>query len=140
MAALALHFDPRPRHTALRAFPDTLRAVAATVAVFAIGGFGAVRLLLPAALRRYELLWVLPTGACTVGLVMTVLGFAAVPYPVSLALVLAVGLALGVYAVRRRGWPQAPPSRLAWPAYLAVLVAVVALVPMVFREQYAAPV
>ncbi len=108
--------------------------------LFAIGGFGAARLLLPAGLRRYELLWMLPTGACTVGLAMTVLGFAAVPYPVSLALVLAAGLALGVYAVRRRGWPELPARRLAWPTYVAVLVLAVALVPMVFRQQYAAPV
>ncbi len=140
VAALAWHFDPKPRHYALRAFPDTLRSVGATAVVFAIGGFGAVRLLLPAALRRYELLWVLPTGACAIGLVMTVLGFAAVPYAASLALVLVAGVALGVYAVRRRGWPESPVGRLAWPAYLAVLVAVVALVPMVFVHQYAAPV
>jgi hypothetical protein len=136
----ALHFDPRPRHTALRAFPDTLRSVAATLVLFGIGGFGVVRLVLPAALRRYELLWILPTGGCVVGLAMTVLGFAAAPYPLSLTLVLTAGLALGVYAVRRRGWPEIPGARLAWPTYLAVLVAVVALVPMVFRQQYAAPV
>jgi len=110
------------------------------VALFAVGGLGAVRRLLPAALRRYELLWVLPTGACTVGLAMTVLGFAAVPFPVSLALVLAGGLALGVYGVRRRGWPELAPGRGAWPAYVAVLVLCVALVPMVSVQQYAAPV
>jgi hypothetical protein len=140
LAALAWHFAPRPHRTAARAWPDTLRAVAATVLLFGVGGFGAVRLLLPAALRRYELLWVLPTGACTVGLALTVLGFAAVPYPVSLGLVLAAGLALGVYAVRRRGWPELALGRQAWPAYIAVLVLAVALVPMVFVLQYAAPV
>jgi hypothetical protein len=138
--ALAWHFAPRPHRTALRAFPDTLRSIAATVLLFAVGGFGAVRLLLPTALRRYELLWVLPTGACAVGLAMTVLGFAAVPYPVSLPLVGAAGLALGAYAVRRRGWPQLAIGRVAWPAYLAVLVLCVALVPMVSKRQFAAPV
>jgi hypothetical protein len=138
--ALAWHFAPRPHRTALHAFPDTLRSIAATFVVFAIGGFGAVRLLLPNALRRYELLWVLPTGACTVGLAMTALGFAAVPYPVSLPLVQVAGLALGVYAVRRRGWPELAIRRVAWPTYLAVLVLCVALVPLVSIKQFAVPV
>jgi hypothetical protein len=140
LAALAWHFAPRPHRTAARAWPDTLRAVAATVVLFAVGGFGVVRLLLPAALRRYELLWVLPTGACAVGLALTVLGFAAVPYPVSLALVLAAGLGLGFWAVRRHGWPELAVYRQTWPAYVAVLVLAVALVPMVFVQQYLAPV
>ena len=90
-----------------RPLPDVLRALASTVVVFGIGGFGLVRLLLPGPLRDYELLWVLPTGGCAVGLAMTVLGFATVPYPVSLALVLVGGLGLGVLAVRRRGWTRA---------------------------------
>ena len=54
--------------------------------LFGVGGFGLVRLMLPDALRDYELLWVLPTGGCAVGLALTLLGFAHVPYPVALAL------------------------------------------------------
>ena len=46
------------------AAPGTVRAVAGTVVLFGIGGFGLVRLLLPAPLRRHELLWVLPAGGC----------------------------------------------------------------------------
>ncbi len=91
-------------------------------------------------LRRYELLWVLPAGACASGLVLTVLGFAAVPYPASLPLTLAAGAVLAVYAVRARGWPELPAARLAWPIFVALIVLAVALVPMVFHQQYAAPV
>ena len=47
--------------------PDVLRALAATLLLFGVGGFGLVRLLLPAPLRRHELLWVLPAGGCAVG-------------------------------------------------------------------------
>jgi hypothetical protein len=140
LAALAWHFNARPRHDAFSALPDTLRTLAATAVVFAIGGFGAVRLLLPARLRAFELLWILPTGGCAVGLAMTVLGFAAVPYPVSLATVLLAGAGLGVFAVRRRGWPELSLRRLAWPLYLAAVVLTVALVPVLFVQHYAAPV
>jgi hypothetical protein len=140
LLALAWHFNVAPRHRALDAMPDVLRAVGASILVFAIGGFGPVRLLLPGALRRYELLWVMPAGGCAVGLALTVLGFAGVPYPVSLTLVLVAGAGLGAYAVRRRGWPEVRPPSLAWPLYLAFVILVVALVPLVFVYHYAAPV
>jgi hypothetical protein len=97
-----------------------------------------VRLLLPDALKRTELLWILPTGGCAVGLAMTVLGFAAVPYAASLPLVLLAGLALDAYAVKRRGWPDRPKvASLGWPVYLAGVVAFLALVPMLFEIHYA---
>lgn len=112
----------------------------ASVVAFGLGGFGLVRLLLPAPLRRYELLWVLPTGACAVGLAMTILGFAAVPYPASLAIVLAGGALLAARAVRTRGWPELPAARLAWPTYLALVVLAVGLVLVVLRQHYLAPV
>jgi hypothetical protein len=140
LAALAWHFNARPRHEALSALPDTVRALAATVVLFGVAGFAPVRLLLPAPLRRYELLWVMPTGACAVGLVLTVLGFAAVPYPVAVALLVVAALALDVYAVRARGWPSVPRAGLAWPVFLAFVVLTVALVPMVFVQHYAAPI
>jgi hypothetical protein len=139
LAALAWHFDAPPRSETLGALPNVLRTIAATIVVFAIGGFGLVRLLLPGQLRRYELLWVVPTGACAVGLAMTILGFAAVPYPASLALVLLGGLGLGAAAIRRRGWPAGAMRRLSWPTYLAFAVLSVALVPMVMVHHYAAP-
>jgi hypothetical protein len=139
LVALTWHFNAKPRHEILSAAPDTLRALAATVVVFGVGGFGLVRLLLPAALREYEVLWVLPTGGCAVGLGLTLLGFAYVPYPVALAVVLVVGLGLGVYAVRRRGWPSGL-RRAGWPAFVALAVTFVALVPMLLVAHYAAPI
>jgi len=140
LLALAWHFNARPRHEAFSALPDALRALGATGLLFAIGGFGLVRLLLPDALREYELLWVLPTGGCAVGLALTLLGFAHVPYPVSFGLVVIGGLALAVVAIRRRGAPPLPAARLAWPVFVAVAVAFVALIPMLLHQHYAAPV
>lgn len=120
--------------------PDTLRALGATVVLFGIGGFGLVRLLLPAPLRRHELLWILPAGGCAVGVEMTLLGFAAVPYPASLALVLVAGVALGVFAVSRRGWPSVDARELRWPAFLGLGVLAVALLPVISVQHFAAPV
>ncbi len=117
-----------------------MRALAATVVLFGVGGFGLVRLLLPDPLRGYEPLWILPTGGCAVGLALTVLGFAHVPYTLSLALILAGGLALGAYAVRHRGRPQLDRRRLGWPALLMAVVTLVALVPMLLQQHYAAPI
>ncbi|MGI8863911.1 MAG: hypothetical protein ACR2JH_05840 [Solirubrobacteraceae bacterium] len=140
LLALAWHFNLRPRHAVLNALGDTARSLLATVVVFGICGFGLVRLLLPERLRDGELLWVLPTGGCAGGLLMTALGFAAIPYAVSLVLVLCAGLAFAAYAVRSRGWPAVPSRRLGWPVYMAFVVLVVALVPMLFHQHYAAPV
>jgi hypothetical protein len=139
VAAIALHFDARPRRRALDALPDTLRVLAALVAAFGACGLGTVRLLLPAPLRRYELLWVLPAGGCVAALALTVLGFAGVPFPISLAVVLTAGVGLSAHAIRARGRP-ALEARLAWPAFVACAVLAVALVPMVSIQHYAAPV
>ncbi len=120
--------------------PDSLRALAAAVVVYGITGLGPARLLLPEPLRRNELLWVMPTGACVTGLVLTVLGFAGLPYPLALGLLLAAGVALDVYAVGRSGWPAVSRQELAWPVYLAIIAISVALIPMVLAQHYAAPV
>ena len=115
--------------------------MAATVLLFAVTGFGLTRLLLPEGLRRSELLWVLPVGACATGLAMTVLGFLAVPFVVNLGLVLAAGVVSGVVALRRRP-PTGRAAALgqlragAWPLWLTVLVIAVALVPL-FRAGFA---
>jgi hypothetical protein len=138
--AVAWHFNTRPRHEALAAVPDVLRALGATALLFGVGGFGLVRLMLPDALRDYELLWVLPTGACAVGLALTVLGFAHVPYAVSFALIVIGGVGLAAFALRRRGRPRLPAARLAWPMFLAAVVTFAALVPMLLHQHYAAPV
>ena len=57
-----------------------LRATLAATLLFLVGGFGLTRLLLPEHARGYELLWAPAVGACAVGLVMTALGFAFVPF------------------------------------------------------------
>lgn len=119
------------------AVPDLVRAGAAGVVLFGICGFGLVRLLLPAGLRRYEPLWILPVGACACALSLTLLGYLYVPFDLALVAVLLAGLALGGFAVRRRG---AGPERAAWrragwPAYVALLLAAVALIPL-FRAGF----
>jgi len=114
-----------------------LELMLAAATFFGVCGFGATRLLLPAGLRRYELAWVIPVGACTSALGMTVLGFAFVPFKISIALMVVAGVALGVFAIRRTGAPTRPPrwTELGWPAYVAMILACVALVPL-FRAGY----
>jgi len=112
-----------------RALPELLAVSVAAVGLFAVGGLGLTRWLLPDALRRYELVWVLPVGACAVALALTVLGFAHVPFKVSLGIVIACGVVAAALAYRRRpGMPALRP--FAWPAYIGVLLAAVSLIPL----------
>jgi hypothetical protein len=118
------------------AIPPIARVALAAGVLFAVGGCGLTRLLLPSGLRRHEPLWILPVGACAVSLTMTALGFAAVPFKLSLAITLAAGAALGAAVWRRSG----PPTGFtwqgtAWPAYIAVILACVSLVPL-FRAGF----
>lgn len=121
---------------ALPAVGAAARAIAAAALLFAVCGLGLTRLLLPEGLRSTELLWVLPVGACAAAIGMTALGYAAVPFELALALLVAAGLALAVWAIRRAGPPARPELGLAWPAYVAALLACVALVPL-FRGGFA---
>jgi hypothetical protein len=112
-----------------RALPELLAVSVAAVGLFAVGGLGLTRWLLPDALGRYELVWVLPVGACAVALALTVLGFAHVPFKVSLGIVIACGVVAAALAYRRRpGMPALRP--FAWPAYIGVLLAAVSLIPL----------
>ena len=108
----------------------TARTFGAAALLWAACGLGVTRLLLPEGLRRYELLWVLPVGACTSSLALTVLGFAYVPQPVALVAVLLAGVLTSILALRRQGPPAAPPEHAVLVAYLALLLALVALVPL----------
>lgn len=122
----------------IAAVDEVLQAGLVTVALFALFGVAPTRVLLPAALRAHELLWILPVGACAAALELAALGYARVPLPVSLA-VLATANLVAIAAVVRRHGPPALPRRagdVAWPLWIAVLVASVALVPM-FRAGYA---
>jgi hypothetical protein len=123
---------------------EALRVAAATVVLFAITGFGATRLLLPAPLRRHEAVWVLPVGAVVMALALGSLGYAHVPFDLSLGLVLAGGVALGVVAWRHdpglipRSVPAGATSwrMLLVALYVAALVGAIALLPM-FRGGFA---
>ncbi|MEY2534762.1 MAG: hypothetical protein QOF29_2672, partial [bacterium] len=121
-----------PRHDIVDPIPDTLRALAAAVVLFGVCGLGVTRLLLPDSLRRHELLWVLPTGACASGLALMALGFAGIPFLANLVLVLVAGAALSARSLRAppRG---APP----WPVFLAAAIVAVALMPMVLEVHFA---
>lgn len=128
----------KPRHEVLEALPDTLRALAAALVVFGVTGLGVTRLLLPRSLARHEALWVLPTGACVTGLALMALGLCAVPFVVSLIVVLLAGLALSIWAVRRNGPPAlGPRSELGWPVFLALAVIAVAITPMIMELHFA---
>ena len=118
------------RRQALHSLPDLARAVFGAVVLFGVSGYGIVRLLLPRALAAREPLWVLPTGACASGLALTVLGFLAVPFKVSGALVLVGGGVLAVLVRRRSTRVPAARGDVAWAGWIAVLLACLALVPM----------
>ena len=136
--------------TGLSAVDDAARAGLAAFVLFAVAGFGIVRLWLPEGLRRHELLWVLPVGACASGLELALFGYARVPFEVNLALVLVVGVALGVFALRREtgrdagrdtgrdtgpATPGVSVAEIAWPVWIGLLLICIALVPM-FRSGF----
>jgi hypothetical protein len=120
---------------------ETMHVGAACVVLFGIVGFAPTRLFLPAGLRRHELLWVLPVGAVGTALELALLVYASVPFNVALGIMVLASVAAGVYAWRRDpGLPLARSAveagaRTSWrallvPLYLALLVALIALVPM----------
>jgi hypothetical protein len=117
---------------------EALLAGGAAVALFAVCGLGVTRLALPAELRAHELLWILPVGACVAAVELAILGYLRVPFAANLAAVLALNAVLAAVVLRRAGPPARPPAlrEVAWPLWLAVLVACVALVPM-FRAGFA---
>jgi hypothetical protein len=124
-------------HVARHAVLPTVRVAAAALGLFAVAGFGVVRLFLPATLRRHELLWVAPVGACVAALELTLLGYAFVPFDVSLGAVILAGLLTAFFAVRRRGLPARPRpiGGTLWPLYVAAIIAGLVLCPL-FRGGY----
>src|SRR4051794_10952026 len=119
------------------AVPAIVRSGVAALVLFGMCGYGPARLLLPGTLRVG--LFVLPVGAACSTLALTVLGLLHVPLPVSLGVVLACGVVLGVVALRRP--PRAGPRgdrvvSLAVPLALAALIAAIALLPS-FRAGFA---
>jgi hypothetical protein len=119
-------------HVARRAAVPAFRVAAAGLGLFVVCGFGVVRLLLPDRLARDELIWVAPVGACVAAIELTLLGYAFVPFDVSLGIVIAIGLATAVVSVRRRGWPAVPRpiGGTLWPIFIAGIVAFLVLSPL----------
>ena len=120
LLALTWHFNAKPRHEIFSAAPDTLRALAATVVVFGVGGLrpGAaaaagraarVRAAVGAAHRRLRR----RPGADPARLRLRPLPGRARRSCWSPA------LGLGAYAVRRRGWPALGPAASGWPTFVA---------------------
>ncbi len=113
------------------AVPDVLRAAIATVAFFGVCGYAAALRWTPPALYPVRALLVLPVGAVAGPMALTLLGFALVPFPVSLPLTLTAFAVWGI-AEHRKRTPQ-PAGGVAWPQLaviaVAVLIAAVALIP-----------
>ncbi|MEX2195834.1 MAG: hypothetical protein WD844_11160 [Thermoleophilaceae bacterium] len=128
VAALAIADDAGVAGPA--ALPDVARALAASVAVLGVCGFPLARLLVPESIAAWRPLLVLPLGAVGCALALTLLGFALVPFGVSLPLVLAAGIVGCVLTARRpvTGSP-APAPHLLGLAAVGLLIVAVALVP-----------
>jgi len=141
-AAIALALAAESGGKVPGALPEVTRVFAAAGLLFGLCGYAPTRLLCPAALRDRWPLLVLPTGAMVSGLVLSVLGFAAVPFRASLSVTLAAAalaaLACHLWAPAlaraRRPAPRdpllgGPALRLLWPAFIALLVAAITLLP-----------
>lgn len=123
----------------LSGVPEMVRGTAATLALLALAGYAPARLLVPEALWPHFPLFVPLVGCATAGLGLATLGFAGVPFGVSLPTLLVVAAASAVATRRRLGPARASAEQtaaaggwrlaLGWPAYLAVLLAAVLVLP-----------
>jgi hypothetical protein len=121
------------------ALPDVLRAAGGALLLYGAGGYALARVALPEPLRGQWPLWVLPIGAMSSGVLMTLLGFAAVPFKLNVALTIAAGAAAAIVVHTRNAVPAWRPARAAdllLPAWAAALIVAICLVP-VFRSGYA---
>ncbi|MEA2495742.1 MAG: hypothetical protein QOJ29_3653 [Thermoleophilaceae bacterium] len=112
------------------AVPVVARVAIATVAVFLVCGYAPAALLTPAALRAWWPLLVLPLGAITSGMALTLLGFAAVPFHIALALTLVAGIVAAARVEQPRvDRQEALLLTIVALACAAALVVAIALVP-----------
>ena len=95
----------------LEAAPAVARTLAAATVLFALSGYAIARAILPARLRPDLALFVLPIGAVVSALALTLLGFLAVPFPVSLAAMVLAGATTAAVARRRLGPEPAAANR-----------------------------
>ena len=128
----------------LSAIPDVVRAGAATLLLFGACGYAPARLLLPEGMRGHLPLLVLPVGAAASGLALTPLGFFGVPLPVSLAVVLLLGIGGAVVVTRRRPRESSKAARagglglrILWPAAIALTVAALLVSPLFRPDSFA---
>ncbi|MDQ3644409.1 MAG: hypothetical protein M3356_02740 [Actinomycetota bacterium] len=129
------------------AIPDVLRAGAAAGLLFGACGYAPARLLLPASMQPHLPLLVLPIGAVSSSLALTLLGAFGVPLPFSLAVLLLAGAGSAVLVHRRDGdSPPSPPDlervggiglRLLWPAAIAIGVAALMASPQLRADSLA---
>jgi len=128
------------------AVPDVARGIAATLALIVLCGLAPTRLLLPRELLPHFALLVPLVGCAVAALALTALGFAGVPFGVSVATVLILGVVAAVVVRLRLGPARADVAEneraggrllaVGWPAYLAALLVAMLLVP-VFQAGYA---
>lgn len=112
------------------AVPLVFRVALATTAVFLVCGYAPAVLLTPVRLQAWWPLLVLPLGAISSGMALTVLGFAAVPFHVALAVTLVAGVLAA--ALVQRPWLDrgtASIGTLVALACVSALIVAVALVP-----------
>lgn len=108
----------------------TVRALLAALALFLPLGDLLCRLALPRGLRQLHPLLVLPVGAAGSSLALTILGYARIPLPVSLTVVVAGALAADGVVRMRRG-PAGPFGRDVAPwLVVAALATSIALLPL----------
>lgn len=129
--------------------PEVARAAAALLALIAAAGYAPARLLAPRDMLAHFALLVGLVGIVVAGLALSLLGFLGVPLAVSLAVVLLAGLVAGVLLRVRSGPLRAPPANLAAaggrlltlaaPAYLALLIVAVLLVPILRDDLASVP-
>jgi hypothetical protein len=114
--------------TGASAVPVVARVVLGSVAVFLVCGYAPAVLLTPVRLRAWWPLLVLPLGAITSGMALTVLGFAALPFHVALVVTLLAGI-VAAARVERPPAERAPLPTLAALTAITALIVALALVP-----------
>ncbi len=122
------------------AVPDVARGLGAVLVLTVVCGYAPARVLVPREMRPHFALFVPLVGCAVAGLALTALGFAGLPLTASIAAVLAIAVLAGGVARSRLGPARAEREQvrrsggrlytLAWPAYLAVLLTAILLVPM----------
>ncbi|MDQ3434505.1 MAG: hypothetical protein M3481_07480 [Actinomycetota bacterium] len=150
LAALALGLDRgggpggAPSFSAI---PDVLRAAAAAALLFGACGYTLARLLLPPSMQPHLPLLVLPIGAVSSSLALTLLGVFGVPLAFSLAALILAGGGSAVLAHRRGAGGPTPRAnlqragslglRLLWPAAIAIGVAALMASPQLRADSLA---